>query len=98
MRFFDIPYLKSSDAMFASRQKNILRRNTRSFSPVNLESVTAQMAPYCYCFTKGFLASIMKIFKAIGNSRYSAPYPKSLGTYLSFTHYSCNLLNLKTLV
>ena len=44
MRFFDIPYLKSSDAMFASRQKNILRRNTRSFSPVNLESVTAQMA------------------------------------------------------
>ena len=31
MRFFDIRHLKSSDAVFVSRQKNILRRNTRLF-------------------------------------------------------------------
>jgi len=44
MSFFDIRYLKSSNAVLVSRPKKYFEtKYPTPFSPVNLESVTAQM-------------------------------------------------------
>jgi hypothetical protein len=43
MSFLDILHLKSSNAVLVSSLKNYFERNICPFSPVNLESVTAQM-------------------------------------------------------